>query len=651
MLGYEQGIRNCNACSLSVQQANPSFDSSGDQDNGGQGTDVWDFRDAVFPTVLMDGLNYLRTSGLLCDVILITGNDEHPAQRVVLAAVSPYFRAMFSGTGTSHEFLESKQNKITLHDIDSAILGQILNFIYTAEIQITENNVGDFLVAADFLQINSLQNLCCQYLRSQMNASNCVGIYLSAKSRNCRELAVNAKRYALEHFRHVVQEEEFLQLPFSELKGILESHLLNTTGEGELLETITKWVEHKPSERLQFLQSLVSEIDVWQVPAEKLLSFVNSEILLRRLRDSGFTSEQLQLNDAVVLGGDFKMAVDKILSQRCDSPCSKAQSHQVAHSKKIRHSYEQEVIVALGGESSGFVLNSMECYTLGYDGWRCSIPTAVALSGIPNPTQVMPPMRTQRIFPAFCSADYTIFVIGGICGGKLIDSCEFYSVQSNEWISLASLPIGIHGSGAALPNQVLCVIGGRSDQGIEKRAWVYEERFNLWEALPPMQLHRVHHGVTSLNCLLYAVGGLGGKQHADEQFLSSVECYDPALQRWIPIAPMHEARAYCGVVTVGSFLYAIGGFNGISWLRSMERYNPLTNQWTLLTPMSVARSSFGTTVWNGRIYVIGGCDGIHLLNTVEKFNPRTNRWHCAQAMQVRRLGLGAATVKIPLKME
>lgn len=114
---------------------------------------------------------------------------------------------------------------------------------------------------------------------------------------------------------------------------------------------------------------------------------------------------------------------------------------------------------------------------------------------------------------------------------------------------------------------------------------------------------------------------------------------------------MHEARAYCGVATVGSYLYAIGGFNGISWLRSMERYDPLTNQWTLLTPMSVARSSFGTTVWNGRIYVIGGSDGIHLLNTAEKFNPRTNRWHCAQAMQVRRLGLGAATVKIPLKME
>lgn len=63
--------------------------------------------------------------------------------------------------------------------------------------------------------------------------------------------------------------------------------------------------------------------------------------------------------------------------------------------------------------------------------------------------------------------------LGGISGGKLIDSCEFYSVQSNEWISLAPLPVGIHGAGAALPNQVLCLAGGRTDLGIERKAWVY----------------------------------------------------------------------------------------------------------------------------------------------------------------------------------
>lgn len=105
---------------------------------------------------------------------------------------------------------------------------------------------------------------------------------------------------------------------------------------------MTKWVEHQPGERLQHLSSLVSEIDVWQVPAEKLLTFVNSDIFSKRLRDSGLLCDG-QLNESTFLGGDFKVAVDKILSQRCDSPCSKTQPYYVAHSKKIRHSYEQEV--------------------------------------------------------------------------------------------------------------------------------------------------------------------------------------------------------------------------------------------------------------------------------------------------------------------
>ena len=104
---------------------------------------------------------------------------------------------------------------------------------------------------------------------------------------------------------------------------------------------MTKWVEHDPGDRLQYLSALVSEIDVWQVPAEKLLSFVNSEILSRRVRENGPTSDIP--SGEPILGGDFKMAVDKILSQRCDSPCSKTPLHHMAHLKKIRHSYEQEV--------------------------------------------------------------------------------------------------------------------------------------------------------------------------------------------------------------------------------------------------------------------------------------------------------------------
>ena len=191
-----------------------------------------------------------------------------------------------------------------------------------------------------------------------MNAANCIGIYLSAKARNCRELALSAtiinlknlcysnisiilgaKLFAFEHFRNVVHEsEEYLQLPYIELKNILESQLLNTAGEGEILETITKWVDYKPNECVRDRHLAGTTVPIYtrigvfiifllsQVPAEKLLAFVNSDILSKRLRDSGFSPESSVLSEPI-FGGDFKLAVERILSQRCHSPCSKTQPH------------------------------------------------------------------------------------------------------------------------------------------------------------------------------------------------------------------------------------------------------------------------------------------------------------------------------------
>ena len=46
-----------------------------------------------------DVLNDLRIQSQLCDVVIKVGEDSYPAHRAVLAATSPYFQAMFTGTG------------------------------------------------------------------------------------------------------------------------------------------------------------------------------------------------------------------------------------------------------------------------------------------------------------------------------------------------------------------------------------------------------------------------------------------------------------------------------------------------------------------------------------------------------------------------
>lgn len=54
---------------------------------------------------------------------------------MVLASCSPYFYAMFTS------FEESKQDRITLQGVDHQALSLLVEYVYTSEVQVTEENV------------------------------------------------------------------------------------------------------------------------------------------------------------------------------------------------------------------------------------------------------------------------------------------------------------------------------------------------------------------------------------------------------------------------------------------------------------------------------------------------------------------------------
>lgn len=73
---------------------------------------------------------------LLCDVVLVAGDLELHCHKSVLAACSQYFYAMFT-----NEMTESKATRITLQEIDPSALSLLIDFVYTSEIHVTEDNV------------------------------------------------------------------------------------------------------------------------------------------------------------------------------------------------------------------------------------------------------------------------------------------------------------------------------------------------------------------------------------------------------------------------------------------------------------------------------------------------------------------------------
>ncbi|EMP31368.1 Kelch-like protein 6 [Chelonia mydas] len=108
------------------------------------------FDDTGLSMVLQNGLENLRLENSLTDVILCVDSMEFSCHRVVLAAASNYFRAMFC-----NDLKEKYEEKIIIQGVDATTMQMLLDYTYTSQVLITKQNVQKVLEAASLFQIIS----------------------------------------------------------------------------------------------------------------------------------------------------------------------------------------------------------------------------------------------------------------------------------------------------------------------------------------------------------------------------------------------------------------------------------------------------------------------------------------------------------------
>lgn len=100
-------------------------------------------------------LNQQRSKGFFCDVIIVVENALFRAHKNILAASSMYFKSL-----VLHDNLINLDTDM----VNAAIFRQILDFIYTGKLPMTEQaseqNVNGLLTAASYLQLHDLTALC-----------------------------------------------------------------------------------------------------------------------------------------------------------------------------------------------------------------------------------------------------------------------------------------------------------------------------------------------------------------------------------------------------------------------------------------------------------------------------------------------------------
>uniref|UniRef100_A0A3P9JRN8 BTB domain-containing protein n=1 Tax=Oryzias latipes TaxID=8090 RepID=A0A3P9JRN8_ORYLA len=71
---------------------------------------------------------------------------------------------------------ESMSHEVELRSVEPEIIELLIDFIYTARISVNSSNVQSLLDAANQYQIEPVKKMCVEFLKGQIDPTNCLGI-------------------------------------------------------------------------------------------------------------------------------------------------------------------------------------------------------------------------------------------------------------------------------------------------------------------------------------------------------------------------------------------------------------------------------------------------------------------------------------------
>ncbi|XP_064886008.1 LOW QUALITY PROTEIN: kelch-like protein 3 [Columba livia] len=548
-------------------------------------------------------MNELRSKRLLCDVVIVAESVEMEAHRVVLAACSPYFCAMFTG-----DMSESKAKKIEIKDVDGQTLRKLIDYIYTAEIEVTEENVQVLLPAASLLQLMDVRKNCCDFLQSQLHPTNCLGIRAFADVHACTELLQQANAYAEQHFPEVMLGEEFLSLSLDQVCSLISSDKLTVSSEEKVFEAVISWINYEKESRLEHMAKLMEHVRLPLLPRDYLVQTVEEEALIKNNNTC---------KDFLIEAMKYHLL-----------PLDQRQLIKNPRTKPRTPVSLPKVMIVVGGQAPK-AIRSVECYDFEEERWD-------QVAELPS--------RRCRAGVVFMAGN--VYAVGGFNGSLRVRTVDVYDGVKDQWTSIASMQERRSTLGAAVLNDLLYAVGGFDGSTGLASVEAYSYKTNEWFFVAPMNTRRSSVGVGVVEGKLYAVGGYDG---ASRQCLSTVEQYNPATNEWTYVADMSTRRSGAGVGVLSGLLYATGGHDGPLVRKSVEVYDPGTNTWKQVADMNMCRRNAGVCAVNGLLYVVGGDDGSCNLASVEYYNPSTDKWTLLPtSMSTGRSYAGVAVIHKPL---
>ena len=553
---------------------------------------------------IVRGLMELRDQKLLCDVDLVAGDETFPVHRVVLAAASPYFQAMFTGG-----FRENEMDVVTLKEISSKGLKCVLDAIYTGEVKLTDENVDLALPVANLMQMNDIVKACETFMVNNITKNNCLRFVNVSEKFELHQVVDRANKFMLEvSFESFAATSEFNEISKERLCSYLaDDRIRLSNGEIEVFRAAVKWIENNSTDTEKEVTSILKHVRFPQIPVDLLLNDIIHHCLVEQ-------------------NEECKSMAKEAVKFHCNIFTQPLQFGEQYNSR----GEQQLLLIPSVKTRDGFLYNVQETESKMH---FLKINESELL--VEDKMKVCPMSFAVRSLSLVERENY-LFLFG-------TDSESFnpvaqrYNVSTDQWIDLKVPPQpATIGSAVAMSQDRIFLFGGmyveKSDtkfvpERLAKKTWQYSIGTNHWAEKQMMPHPTVYAGVASHGDFIYMAGGhtvnaVGGTTCTRTAFTYA---YDIRANLWLRKADMEQTRSNFCLERIEGTLYACGGGIGLS---KIETYSILCDQWTQLRNVACEHGTYASSfVLGNKLYILGGVSrwendtvGLHLVSCLDTVN-------------------------------
>ncbi|ASK51350.1 BTB kelch-domain protein [Eptesipox virus] len=502
----------------------------------------------------INNLEYFLENKLFCDITLLIENKKISAHKIILAACSDYFKAMFTSN-----FKENTLSTITINCLDYNAIKKIIKFCYTNELNFDSvNECLNCMIASDYLIIPIISNICEEYLLNNITLDTFYSIHTICELYN---LNINKTlfNFLIHNIVKLSENNNFVKLSYNTIYNLLNSDDLNIPNEDFALFILTKWLDYNNITQKTILE-LYNTIRVKYLSNYQQIQYLDKIVSKKYLRPRYSTTGTLY---SVNCYGEEYATIERF---------------------SLKHE-TWEKYIKIPDERTRFNVVSINEFIFIIGGYKFSFPinSVIVYNTITNEWRKSPSLLQCRSDCCSVVINNIIYTFGGRSNNtsSILNTVESLDITMKElkWRSELNMPIEKSNMGIVALHNKIYIIGGiisfipynKYTNSVEsydiiKKKWVNET---------PITIKANYVSATCHNNKIYAICNV-----IQDIYISEFYSYDVDNKIWTQLPLICVPKQLCALISYADDLYSVGGFHGsISNYKYVEKYNLEKQKW------------------------------------------------------------------------